>query len=422
MTVRNRGRGEHRRWYYDFNIRGTRYRASIPEARTKADAVEAENAERRQVFEGTYGSPKLGARLFSEFVDTVYLPWAETNKRSWQDDVWVATVLKDTFRGKKLCEVSPLIIEKLKRDLKEQKTKRDRPRSAASVNLMLSIGSSIFTLAVDTDQAARNPFRKVKKLPVDNQQFRYLDWEEEARLFEVLVNPPVKVGGTHEARAFGNSLLAVVCVSRGVRKCNVPQGAIRRSQPVPGAGGGRCSRNAGALGAELKAAQRAHLRAAIPIALGTGLRLREQTRLQVKHCDFARNLIVVEHTNINPTKTNRLRTVPMNDDVRAIMRRLCQGKRPDDYLLVNQTTKKPYLDFKKGFASSCAEAGITGLTWKALRHTFGTRLGEAGHSAYDIADLMGHSDVRTSMRYVHATDRRKHEAVQSTMLSRRATA
>jgi integrase len=112
----------------------------------------------------------------------------------------------------------------------------------------------------------------------------------------------------------------------------------------------------------------------------------------------------------------------MSDDVRAIARRLCQGKRPDEYLLLNPTTKRPYKDFKKGFGAACAEAGITNFTWKALRHTFATRLGEAGYTAGVIADLLGHGDVRTTMRYTHSTDRRKHEAVQSTMLSRRATA
>jgi len=59
---------------------------------------------------------------------------------------------------------------------------------------------------------------------------------------------------------------------------------------------------------------------------------------------------------------------------------------------------------------ACADAGVEGLTWRDLRATFGTRLGEAGYNAYDIADLMGHSDIRTTRRYVR-TEPRKHEAV-----------
>jgi|GEM_PF-427365 len=435
MTVRNRGRGEQRRWYYDFVIRGTRYRSSIPEARTKADAVEAENAERRKVFDNTYGTPKLGSRLFSEFVEDVYMPWAKTNKRTWANDEGHAAILKEAFKGKALREVSPLIIEKLKRELSLQTTKRGTTRAPASVNLVMATGSRIFTLACDTDQASTNPFRKVKKLSVDNHQLRYLGWEEERRLIDVLINPPVKVtviNGRSKRHSISAgipihlSATAQTCVAAAgtAVQSGAPASTHHALQEVSQLGSGNAvSRPSGRSVADqvarvsLKTAQRQHLRDAIPIAVGTGLRRREQTTLRVRQCDFARNLVVVVHS-----KSNRMREVPMNDDVRAILLRLCKGKRADDYLFVNPITKRPYLDFKKGFAAACSEAGIHGLSWKALRHTFGTRLGEAGHNAFDIADLMGHSDVRTSQRYVHATDRRKHEAVQSTMLSRRARA
>lgn len=45
-------------------------------------------------------------------------------------------------------------------------------------------------------------------------------------------------------------------------------------------------------------------------------------------------------------------------------------------------------------------AEIEGLIWKDLRATFGTRLAEAGCDAFTIAQLLGHSDVRVTMRYV----------------------
>lgn len=37
----------------------------------------------------------------------------------------------------------------------------------------------------------------------------------------------------------------------------------------------------------------------------------------------------------------------------------------------------------------------------SLRHSFGTRLGEAGANAFTIMKLMGHSAVTVSQRYVH---------------------
>ncbi len=42
-----------------------------------------------------------------------------------------------------------------------------------------------------------------------------------------------------------------------------------------------------------------------------------------------------------------------------------------------------------------------GFVIHSLRHTFGTRMGEAGADAFDIKRLMGHSSVTVSQRYVH---------------------
>lgn len=61
-------------------------------------------------------------------------------------------------------------------------------------------------------------------------------------------------------------------------------------------------------------------------------------------------------------------------------------------------------------------SGINGLIWHDLRATFGTRLGEAGFDAFTIASLLGHSNVRTTQRYVRATDRNKREAVEAAVL------
>ena len=87
--------------------------------------------------------------------------------------------------------------------------------------------------------------------------------------------------------------------------------------------------------------------------------------------------------------------------------------RESEYLFVNPDTGGPYLDLKKGFAEACRRAGIRDLRWHDLRHTFGTRLAEAGHSEATIAELMGHSNPKTTRRYTHATNRAKRAAVEA---------
>jgi len=48
----------------------------------------------------------------------------------------------------------------------------------------------------------------------------------------------------------------------------------------------------------------------------------------------------------------------------------------------------------------------------SLRHTYGTRLGEAGADAFTIMRLMGHSSVTVSERYVHPTPEAQERAVE----------
>jgi hypothetical protein len=50
------------RWWYDFSIKGKRYRSSIPEARNKFQAEQAETSVRNNIFQGTYGKDAIRQR------------------------------------------------------------------------------------------------------------------------------------------------------------------------------------------------------------------------------------------------------------------------------------------------------------------------------------------------------------------------
>src|SRR5688572_28741578 len=130
MTVKKRGG----RWYFDFQSKGVRYREAIPEARNRFKAEQAETKVHDQVYQGIYGSSQLGTQDFAGFVTETYLPWAKANKRTWSNDLIIANQWSEIFKGKTLREVSPLMIEKWKRDRAESITRRGTTRSPASVN------------------------------------------------------------------------------------------------------------------------------------------------------------------------------------------------------------------------------------------------------------------------------------------------
>lgn len=177
MAVRKRGKV----WYYDFMIKGIRYREAVPEARNKWQAEQAEAKARLEVFQGKYGKP-TGTHSLSEFARKVYLPWAKDNKRSWRSDVSRVEAIVQYFENKSFREVSPLLIEKFKRDRGLSETVRGYKRSPASVNRELECLSRIFNMAIDNGYAETNPCQKVKKLRMDNRRNRYLSPDEESRL------------------------------------------------------------------------------------------------------------------------------------------------------------------------------------------------------------------------------------------------
>ena len=194
MVVRKRGGS----WHFDFQIKRKRYREAIPEARTKHQAEQAEVQARLRVYEGTYGK-QLGTQLFEHFVgdpeakndnfaEGTYLEWAKINKKSWRHDRFRVRPLIAAFKGKKLAEVSPIAIEKYKRDRLNFITRLGTTLSATSVNRELELLSRIFSLAFDIGTVETNPCARVRKLRIDNQRNRYLSADEESRLIAQLID------------------------------------------------------------------------------------------------------------------------------------------------------------------------------------------------------------------------------------------
>lgn len=61
---------------------------------------------------------------------------------------------------------------------------------------------------------------------------------------------------------------------------------------------------------------------------------------------------------------------------------------------------------KRGYASQAIRkainrAGLEGVTIHTLRHTHATRLVQNGLSVYEVKEVLGHADVKTTMRYAH---------------------
>jgi len=124
--------------------------------------------------------------------------------------------------------------------------------------------------------------------------------------------------------------------------------------------------------------------------------------------------------DIDETKTERPRRVPLNTRALAILKSLRQGAGDEDLIFDPRRTGRRRRQLLYRFKAACVRVGLLDFHYHDLRHTFATRLRAANVHEYDIADLLGHSTTRGETRgtsvtrgYAHAVPSRLREAVES---------
>jgi len=367
MAVENRGTGDVPRWYYSFMIRRVRYFGSIPEARTRAEALKVEALKRLQVYEGRYGN-EPGAKDFCEFVDEVYMDYAKANKITWRHDEFRCETLKEHFKGLRFRDVTPRSVEKFILVRLESDTNRGTKRSPVTVHKEFSLLSSIFNMAIKEEVTSSNPCVKIskkvrEKIPVRNKRDRFMSLEEEERLFaKGLVGPrerlrPIVTLGIHLGARLGELM--------SIKRDDINLSAKSVFAKVRSKG--------------------------------------QDVKVEVRP----------NHVLIPKSKNGKPRTLPLSSVARDIFSELFAEQSTSDYVFANADTGKPFTDIGRVFAKACVDAGIEDLTFHDLRHTFASRLREAGVDAITRRDLLGHSTVQMSDDYTHSSAESRLRAVQS---------
>lgn len=176
MTVRKRGAV----WYYDFQIRKIRYREAVPEARTKAEAREAETKARREAFDGAWQSKRRPEpKTLGAFVEE-YLPIARETTRNFSCNVgYESKKIVEAFGSKPLEEITHFEIAKWLIELRGK-------YSGATINHFIKRLRVIFNRAEGNGliEPARNPMRQIKKVEEISRAKRRLGPQEEARLID----------------------------------------------------------------------------------------------------------------------------------------------------------------------------------------------------------------------------------------------
>ncbi len=155
------------------------------------------------------------------------------------------------------------------------------------------------------------------------------------------------------------------------------------------------------------------LKPIIITGLHTGMRRGEILNLEWARVDLAKRTILVKHT-----KGGKDRLLPINETLFSALSSLTSHDGNGPWVFPNPATGKPYTEIKKSYKEACRRAGITGLRFHDLRHTFASRLVIAGADIITLRDLLGHFSVRMTQRYTHPGQSQKVKAVE--LLDRKA--
>lgn len=145
-----------------------------------------------------------------------------------------------------------------------------------------------------------------------------------------------------------------------------------------------------------------HLKPIVTVALHTGMRRGEILNLKWDQVDLTHSFILLDKT-----KSGHRREIPINTTLEELFASLLKG---NEYLFVNKDGK-PYRDIKRSFHTALSKARILDFRFHDLRHTFASHLVMAGIDLTTIKELLGHADIKMTLRYAHLAPGHKKKAV-----------
>jgi len=151
------------------------------------------------------------------------------------------------------------------------------------------------------------------------------------------------------------------------------------------------------------------LRDIAALMLGTGMRPEEVYTLRKENVHLNQGYLFVP---IGKTPFAR-RNVPLSDQSCALLRRRMVGAEGPYLFAHRNDPQRPLTSVKRAHFAALEAAEIKPpFRIYDLRHTFGSRSAMAGVDLATLKELMGHSQISMTMRYVHPTPEHKQQAVR----------
>ena len=337
-------------WYYQFMLNGERKHGLCAGASDKKEADSIERAIKFRLEQQQNGViPREEKNVTLSRLWALYDSYARNNKKSYKNDKYTVKIILEYFGGGCIVQkITPADIEEFKEYLRTKRKVKN-----ATINRYLETLSKIFSIGVDNEIISSNPLKKVSKLREDNHKIRFLTIEEEKRLF-------TEIEKEYEV------------IDKYTRQKKIIQPYL-------------------------------YLKPIIITALQTGMRRGEIFNLKWSNIDFEYGII-----ELLDTKPGKARKIPLSKTLENLLNSI---EKLSEYVFVNPQTNQPYVNLKHSFTSLIKNAKIEDFRFHDLRHTVATRLVEKGIDLLVVKEILGHSNIETTMRYAHPVPKRKQEAI-----------
>ena len=118
------------------------------------------------------------------------------------------------------------------------------------------------------------------------------------------------------------------------------------------------------------------------------------------------------------TKSGKVRHIPLSIGAQRLLRE-CQIAQAGEshgttpiFIFANPSTGNPFISVYYSWDTARKQAGLPEVRMHDLRHSFASFLVNAGRSLYEVQELLGHADIRTTSRYAHLSRERLNAAVE----------
>jgi integrase len=109
-------------------------------------------------------------------------------------------------------------------------------------------------------------------------------------------------------------------------------------------------------------------------------------------------------------KSGKTRHIPLNDEALTTLKNW-RAQTHGQTLVFSNRDGNQFGEIKKSWATILKIAEIDNFRWHDLRHHFASRLAMAGVDLNTIRELLGHSDIKMTLRYAHLAPEHKADAV-----------